>query len=79
MHPGGEIEMPDTAQGRGIHMEYDTNHRYRCNQCQRVFMVSCEVSLEGRARCPACLGDDVMHRVSRRDRLMRFLMLYEAA
>jgi putative FmdB family regulatory protein len=61
-------------------LEYDSTYRYRCGSCRRSFVVtSREVHESGNARCPACLSDDVKQWISRRDRLMRFLMLYEAA
>jgi putative FmdB family regulatory protein len=60
-------------------MDVDTRYRYRCNQCRRAFTVNSDASRFGSARCPACLGDDVTHWMSRLDRLMSFLMVYEAA
>ena len=62
-----------------ITMDYDTRYRYRCTQCQRGFTVRSDASRQGAVRCPACLGDDVALWMSRRDRLLSFLMVYEAA
>jgi hypothetical protein len=45
----------------------------------RVFTVDSDASYNGSVRCPACLGDDVAHWMSRLDRLLGFLMAYEAA
>jgi len=62
-----------------ITMDYDTRYRYRCTQCQRGFTVRSDASRQGAVRCPACLGDDVAPWMSRLDRLLSFLMVYEAA
>jgi hypothetical protein len=71
--------MTDEAQSPRMSPDHDPRHRYLCNECRRLFTVSNRVSHEGGARCPACLGDNVTYWLSRRDRLMRFLMFYEAA
>jgi DNA-directed RNA polymerase subunit RPC12/RpoP len=72
--------MNDRSYVMQLDLEYEARYRYRCNRCKRTFLVTCRETHEsGNARCPACLGDDVKQWVSRRDRLMRFLMLYEAA
>lgn len=71
--------MQQEGQTLGVSPEHDTRHRYRCNECRRAFTVTSHSSYEGGVRCPGCLGDDVTYRLSRCDRLMRFLMLYEAA
>ena len=73
------METTDRAHRLNINLDYDTRHRYRCNRCMRVFTVSSDASYNGSARCPACLGDEVTHWMSRLDRLLNCLMLYEAA
>ncbi len=63
-----------------ITMDHGSTFRYRCNHCKRNFMVtSRDIHHDGSARCPECLGDDVTHWLNRRDRVLRFLMFYEAA
>jgi hypothetical protein len=71
--------MPGEAQGADLSMDHDTRYRYRCNQCQRLFTVAYGVAHRCEVRCPACLGDDVALWLNRRERLLGFLMLYEAA
>jgi hypothetical protein len=71
--------MPDGTQDLAILMHHTPRQRYRCNDCRRVFTVDFRVWEIGHARCPACLGDDVAVWLRRRDHLLRFLMLYEAA
>jgi hypothetical protein len=71
--------MPDRTESMAILMHHSPRQRYRCNQCQRVFMVSLRDWETGNARCPACLGDDVTAWFSRRDRLLHYLMLHEVA
>jgi len=62
-----------------IPLDHDIRYRYQCHQCRRGFTVRSEAARQGDVRCPACLGDDVAPWLRRRDHLMRFLMLYEAA
>lgn len=71
--------------GRQRGLRIDLQHagsrvRYRCNQCRRVFTrASCAADEVTQGRCPACCSDDVQQWLSTRDRVLRFLMLYEAA
>lgn len=71
--------MPDGPEDLAIRMHHSPRQRYRCNQCQRVFTVSLHLRDAGNTRCPACLGDDVTAWLSLGDRVLRFLMFYEAA
>lgn len=61
-----------------ITLDSDTRSRYRCDPCQRTFTVHSDAARWGTVRCPACLSDDVAPWLSRRDRLLSWLMAYEA-
>jgi hypothetical protein len=60
-------------------LDYDTWSRYRCDACQRSFTASSDATRQGAVRCPACLSAEVAPWLSRRDRLLSWLMAYEAA
>ena len=63
-----------------IDLEFANHLRYHCNHCRRAFTVAFQVAQgDAEVRCPQCTGDDVRLWLRRCDRIMRFLMLYEAA
>ncbi len=77
---GGARRMSASLPGATIDLEYESRYSYRCEDCRRSFVVvSRQSHEEGSVRCPTCLSDAVLHRRSRRERLMQFLMMYEAA
>ncbi len=72
--------MSDRVNTLNIDLEYESRYRYLCNSCQRAFVVmSRRIHESGAARCPNCSSDDVGRRLSRRERITSFLMMYEAA
>ena len=62
-----------------ITLASDTPSRFRCDACQRTFTVSSDAARQGTVRCPACLSENVVPWPSRYDRLLHWLMAYEAA
>ena len=77
---GGAERMSASVPGTTIDLEYESRYSYRCEECRRSFVVvSRQAHEDGSVRCPTCLSDAVLHRRSRRERLIAFLMMYEAA
>ncbi len=72
--------MNDSPPTTPIDLEYESRFQYRCHTCRRAFFVmSRQLHESGAARCPECMSDDVGRHLSRRERLTRFFMMYEAA
>jgi DNA-directed RNA polymerase subunit RPC12/RpoP len=57
-------------------LDDDIWSRYRCAPCQRTFAVRSDAARQGTVHCPACLSEDVVPWLSRRDRLLSWLIAY---
>ena len=59
-------------------LDNETWSRYRCDVCQRSLTASSAAARQGTVRCPACPSEDVVPWPSWHDRVLRWLMAYEA-